>query len=147
VKRLLIAAGLASVAFGGCQNPRSASGFSLPQGDPDRGKAAFVELKCHECHRVEGADLPAPVAAPPVPVVLGGEIPHVKTDGQLVASIIHPSHQIARGYPLDAVKRGDGSRMPDYADVMTVRQMIDVVAFLQKRYVVVRPTLAGRPEQ
>ena len=48
---------------------------------------------------------------------------------------------------VDAVKRGDGSRMPDYADVMTVRQMIDVVAFLQKRYVVVRPTLAARPEQ
>lgn len=146
MKRLPIAAGLASLALAGCQNPRSASGFSLPQGDPIRGKVAFVELKCHECHRVEGADLPAPVASPAVPVVLGGEIPHVKTDGQLVASIINPSHEIARGYPLEAVKRGDASRMPDYADVMSVRQMVDVVAFLQNRYVVVRPTL-GRPEQ
>ncbi len=144
MKRLLFA-GLAALAAAGCQNPRSSAGFSLPAGDADRGKLAFVELKCHECHRVEGADLPAPVAVPPVPVVLGGEIPHVKTDGELVASIIHPSHKIARGYPVDAVKRGDGSRMPDYADAMTVRQMIDVVAFLQKRYVVVRPTL-GRTQ-
>jgi mono/diheme cytochrome c family protein len=141
VKRSLLA-GAAALAFIGCQNPRSAAGFSLPAGDPGRGKQAFVTLKCHECHRVAGVpDLPEPVASPPVPVALGGEIPHVRTDGELVASIIHPSHRIARGYPVESVTQGGVSRMPDYADVMTVRQMVDLVAFLQAQYVVVRPTL------
>ncbi len=130
-----------ALALAACTaNPRSSAGFSLPQGDAARGKAAFVELKCTACHRVQGLDdLPAPVIEPPVPVVLGGEVPHVRTDGELITSIINPSHKIAPGYPLDEVRRGEESRMIDYADVMTVRQMIDLVAFLQSRYTVIRP--------
>jgi L-cysteine S-thiosulfotransferase len=124
-----------------CQaDPRSSAGFRLPPGDVERGRVAFVELKCHACHEVSGLDdLPAPVVDPKVPVVLGGEIPHVRTDGDLITSIINPSHKIAPGYPLDEVRRGEESRMIDYSDAMTVRQMIDLVAFLQSRYTVIRP--------
>jgi hypothetical protein len=128
-----------AASFLACNNPRSGAGFRLPAGDADRGKAALVDLKCHECHSVAGVDLPAPTAEPPVRVVLGGEISHVKTDGDLLTSIINPSHRIAVGYPRESVASARGSRMPDYGDLMTVRQAADLVAFLQTRYKVVRP--------
>jgi hypothetical protein len=131
--------GLAALAVAtGCRGPRSAAGFRLPDGDPQRGQLAFVELKCHTCHQVAGVDLPAPVADAPVPVRLGGEIIAVKTDGELVTSIVHPSYRLAPGYPKDLIRKGEASRMPDYGREMTVQQMVDLVAFLQSRYRVAR---------
>ncbi len=118
---------------------KSPSGFHLPDGNIERGKAAFLALKCDSCHRVAGVDLPAPTVKPAVPVVLGGRVPYVKTDGELVSSIIDPSYVIA-GYPPEQVQTGGRSRMRDYGDVMTVRQLADIVEFLQSRYVVERPT-------
>jgi mono/diheme cytochrome c family protein len=41
-------------------------------------------------------------------------------------------------YPKDRIVSGGQSRMPHYAERMTVRQMTDIVAFLQSRYVVPR---------
>ena len=38
--------------------PKSSMGFRLPDGDIEKGKATFVELKCHLCHTVEGVELP-----------------------------------------------------------------------------------------
>ena len=136
---VLLALAVPVVGLLACNNPRSGAGFRLPAGDPDRGRISFVDLKCHECHRVAGVDFPAPTVEPPVPVVLGGEVPHVKTDGELLTSIVNPSHKIAPGYRPELVERDGKSRMPDFSDVMTVRQMIDLVAFLQTRYKVVRP--------
>ena len=138
-KRALLILALA-VGLAACDaSPKSAAGFRLPDGDPVKGQEAFVELKCHACHRVQGLDLPEPTIDPPVPVMLGGEIPHVRTDGDLITSIINPSHKIAPGYKEAGVQRGDFSRMADYSDVMTVRELIDIIAFLHSRYQVVRP--------
>jgi len=124
----------------GCAGQKSGAGFRLPDGDPAAGKVAFEELKCHQCHRVQGVELPAPTVKPPVPVVLGGEIPHVKTDGDIVTSIINPSHRISAAFKSEEVTQPDGtSRMPDLTQTMTVRQLVDVVAFLQTHYTVVRP--------
>jgi sulfur-oxidizing protein SoxX len=123
-----------------CQlDRRSPAGFRLPAGNAEHGQAAFVALHCNICHKVAGLALPDPTVQPPVPVILGGEIPHARTDGDLVTSIINPSHKIAAGYAKEDLMQGDRSRMPEFADVMTVRQMIDLVAFLQSRYTVVRP--------
>ena len=142
-KSIVLAAILAALVLllFGCQNtPKSSAGFRLPDGNMEQGKRAFIDLGCHTCHTVEGVtDLPAPTIQPPVPVTLGGQIPFVKTDGELVTSIINPSHKIAAGLRPELVQRGEGSRMPTYGEVMTVRQMIDVVTFLQARYQVVRP--------
>lgn len=137
--KALVTSIAALLAAAGCAGPRSGAGFRLPAGDPAAGRAAFVELKCHECHRVNGVDFPAPTVEPPVPVVLGGDVPHAKTDGDLVTSIINPSHRISGAYKPEDVQRGGKSRMPDMTDAMTVHQLVDVVAFLQTRYTVVRP--------
>jgi mono/diheme cytochrome c family protein len=131
-----------AVTLACAQTRKSSSGFHLPNGDPKHGQQVFVDLKCNACHRVDGVDLPAPVADPPVPVVLGGVVYGVRTDGELAASIIDPSHRLAPGYRVTEVASGtEMSRMGDYSEAMTVRELVDLVAFLQAHYDVrQRPT-------
>ncbi len=122
--------------------PRSPVGFLLPEGDVEQGEAAFLELHCNACHSVDGVDLPPPVVipAPFASIVLGGQVFEIRTDGYLVTSIINPSHKLARGFNEEEITTSTGeSRMPDYSDIMTVRQLIDLVGFLQSRYTVVPP--------
>jgi hypothetical protein len=123
-----------------CDSGRhSSAGFRLPaNGDVERGKVAFVQLGCNNCHEVSGMDLPKPTVQPPVPVVLGGVVPVEVTDGYLVTSIINPSYTLAP-YPKEMITAGGKSRMPDYSGTMTVAQLVDTVAFLQSRYTVERP--------
>jgi hypothetical protein len=123
------------------RGPKAAAGFRLPEGSVDRGMAAFVELKCNDCHTVAGVKLPPPDKAPAVIVTLGGETPRVRTYGELVTSVINPSHRLARGYAPELIQADGQSRMPDYNEVMTVQQMIDLVAFLQSRYELVVPAI------
>jgi hypothetical protein len=121
---------LVTAVLAGCSGRHSPSGFRLPPGEAADGQAAFVDLKCTECHSVAGVTgLPAPTA--PTPVALGGRRLLPRTDGDLTTDIILPSSHFASGYPADAVQRGAASRMPDYTRTMTVRQLADLVAFLQ----------------
>lgn len=139
---LAIAAAAASLLA--CQpNQKSSAGFRLPDGDPVKGQAVFVQMRCHDCHKVRGIELPAPAASPPAMVDLGGEVPYAKTDGELITSIINPSHRIAPGWKAEQVQKGDTSRMRDYGEILNIRQTIDLVAFLQSRYKVVRPNVAA----
>ena len=121
--------------------PESASGFRLPDGDADRGLQAFTDLKCQACHTVEGLDLQYSGTGPAT-VTLGGTTTRVKTYGQLVTSIINPSHKLAPGYRPEEVTTDSGESLMTLAhlnEVMTVQQLIDLVAFLQARYEVVPP--------
>ena len=126
-------------AGAGCSGRHSSAAFHLPpDGDVERGKAAFVALGCNGCHEVSGADLPRPTVQPPVPVVLGGATDARLSDAYLVTSIIYPSHDLGP-YPKNQVSSGGESRMPhSYTDRMTVRQLTDIVAFLQSRYTITR---------
>ncbi len=73
---LLVTPILVSALVACDSGPRSPAGFRLPEGDVEQGKAAFLELECYCCHRVDGVkDLPSPTVDPPVPVVLGGVVP------------------------------------------------------------------------
>jgi hypothetical protein len=126
----------------GCnaQDPKSSRGFRLPDGDANAGRIAFVQLRCYVCHQVEGIDAKFEgTGAAAVP--LGGTTLRVKTYGDLVTSIINPSHRIAPGTDAARVAPGGTSLMEigRLNDVMTVRQLIDVVAFLQTTYKVQPP--------
>ena len=134
MKRWVTAAGLVvlAVSVTACTGRRSPSQFSLPPGDAEAGKAAFVDLKCSSCHTVVGVDLPAPADANPVK--LGGGKPLPPTTGDLTTDIIMPSSHFATGYPASQVQAGAASRMPDYTRQMTIRQLADVVAFLRSHY-------------
>jgi hypothetical protein len=85
----------------------------LPDGDADRGREAVVVLRCSSCHEVSGLerDLPAPVATPVTGVKLGGLAMREPTDGELVSSIVNPSHQLYPAGEEERIKSGEGSRM------------------------------------
>lgn len=139
--RVLTIAALLSVGAACDSGRHSSAGFRLPaDGNAERGRQAFVELGCHSCHGVSGVDLPRPTVQPPIPVVLGGEVYAKLSDAYIVTAMIYPSYQFAP-YPKDQIMSGGISRMPNYADRMTARQMIDVVTFLQSHYVVLRQTM------
>ena len=122
-----------STFLGACSaGKESPRGFSLPAGDAERGKTAFVALQCNACHsspdveHLEGEDALA--------VVLGGEVGRVKTYADLVTSVINPSHRLALGYPLEEIADGKQSRMRNYNQLMSVQELIDVVSYLQPHY-------------
>lgn len=129
------------VALSGCEADRmSEKGFSLPEGDALNGREAFVYMHCHECHTVAGEEFPAVAMADPPFVELGGTVTRVKTYGQLVTAIINPSHKLAPGYPVEIVTTdGESSRMLVYNGYMTVKELIDIVSFLQPHYNVYVP--------
>jgi sulfur-oxidizing protein SoxX len=138
----LVIAGL-SLALSACglNDPRSGRGFRLPDGNVEQGKQAFVDLSCHGCHAVEGVDAKSTGTARTM-VALGGDVTTVRTYGDLVTAIINPSHKLAIGTDPSEVAPAGQSLMEGAAlnDRMTVRQLIDLVAFLQKTYKVVPPT-------
>jgi sulfur-oxidizing protein SoxX len=119
--------------------PKSARGFRLPDGDAEKGQEIFVKLECISCHRISELELPASDEPGPVTVILGGETQTIKTYGELVSSIINPSHRLIKGYPEEEVSQDGKSLMTVYNDRMTVQQLIDLVAFLQSKYEVVIP--------
>lgn len=134
---LVVAISLAQIALVGCETgPKSAKGFSLPDGDIDKGRAAFEELRCNACHKVADIDQVASGEQPEFSLPLGGEVTRIKTYGELVTSIINPSHRMAI-YPGEVVHTGLESKMQNYNDVMTVRQLVDLVAFLQSQYTLI----------
>lgn len=126
---------LMGVSFG-CQETGAPRGFALPEGDAQQGRVAFEVLKCFTCHEVAGLedDLPRPTATPVVDVKLGGIAMREPTDGELVTSIANPSHSIYPAGEKERIVSGEGSRMANLNEVMTVQQLIDLVAFLHERY-------------
>ena len=129
------AAVLAALLLAGCgSGPKSGKGLYLPEGNIEKGKTAFVQLKCNECHRVSGVAMAAPTSNIASNVVLGGEVTRLQTHGELVTAIINPSHGFAQGFNKELAKDEKISPMRDFNDQMTVQQLIDLVAFVQSRY-------------
>ena len=123
----------------GCElGPRSGRGLRLPDGEPDRGRAAFLELGCWSCHDVAGVSLAVERERADPIVVLGGEVTRIETHGELITSIVHPSRELAEGYPVAAISEEGRSRMRALNERMTVAQLIDLTAFLQRSYVLRR---------
>jgi sulfur-oxidizing protein SoxX len=121
---------LIGACSGGKQSP---IGFSLPEGDPAAGKSAFVDLACIACHSTP--DIEQLESAPgDISVALGGDVTQVKTYADLVTSVINPSHRISKSSPPGMLTVDGKSRMRNYNSVMTVEQLVNVVAYLQPHY-------------
>ncbi len=134
------------VAVSGCdqQARMSEKGFRLPDGDPEAGREAFLYMQCHQCHTIKGEQLAGIPGQPPPYVELGGSVTQVRTYGQLITSIINPSHKLATGYAKQVVSEDGVSRMYIYNEYMTVQELVDLVMFLQPYYKVVAPDFQYR---
>ena len=113
-------------------------GFALPTGDIENGKINFVGLSCNQCHSVSDLSWEG-IEGKDVHFRIGGEVTKVKTYGELVTAIINPSHRIARNFKREMMAGDSLSPMPNYNEVMTVQELIDLVTFLQKQYNVTPP--------
>ena len=113
-------------------------GFPIERGDVDEGQQAFVDHQCHQCHTVAGVRLPPLAGASPPILELGGDPLASRSFAGLVTSIINPNHIISERYReqlrLNAqVPLNSPMPMP-HLDTMTVRQLVDIVTFLDARY-------------
>ncbi|AWL13149.1 hypothetical protein HMF8227_02698 [Saliniradius amylolyticus] len=127
---------LSTTLFNACTpGPDSPRGFSLPEGSAERGEQVFIKYQCLACHKLDGYDDSQYDSSLERKVRLGGNTDRVKTYAELLTSVINPSHKIARGYRKDSILDESGqSLMRNYNDVMTVSELVDLVAFLQPKY-------------
>lgn len=103
--------------------------FALPAGDPDAGREAFIHLGCHTCHHATGGGLEGVTDVGEKPGMDLGGMGGMHPAEYFAESILNPNNVIIAG---PGYTGHDGlSTMPDYIDSMTVRQLVDVVAYLQ----------------
>jgi hypothetical protein len=105
---------------------------TLPAGDVGAGRQAFMDLRCTACHAVASEpDFPRPVSANPGPPIGPGM---ARSDPSYVATaIMTPSHAISPNISPEVRANIEDvlSPMGDYSHVMTVRQMVDLHAYVR----------------
>ena len=96
--------------------------FTIPKGDPGKGRAVFEKFECHYCHEVRGEQFPGPVETAPELSQMGPMHP-VEFFAE---SIINPNAVVPKAY-----REPDGkSPMTNFAGKMTVQELIDVSAYI-----------------
>ena len=125
---------LTSCDFG----PNSGRGFSLPEGNIEKGRTTFIELECNACHSIGDIKRVASREGPDIKVMLGGQVASLKTYGDLVTSVINPSHKTSWRYSKQDIATEEGElKMVVYNEIMTVQQLVDLVTFLESNYEIV----------
>jgi mono/diheme cytochrome c family protein len=142
MRKVLIMAGVA-VAAAACSPQPASTGVgttgsdtpvtvTLPAGDIGAGRQAFIDLKCTACHAVASEPaFPRPVSANPGPPIDAGI---ARSDASYVAAaIVTPAHAISPNISPEVRDNIEGvlSPMGDFSGVMTVRQMVDLHAYLR----------------
>jgi mono/diheme cytochrome c family protein len=103
--------------------------FLMPRGDASEGRKVFVSLECFACHEVKGEEFPQPsrTARGTGPELTGMGSHHPAE--YFAESIMNPNRVIVLGSDYTG---SDGlSKMPDYSDDLTVRQLANLVAYLK----------------
>jgi Cu/Ag efflux protein CusF len=99
--------------------------FTMPKGDPAKGRAVYEKFSCYSCHEVRGEKFP-PLDKDQA---VGPELSQMGPMHPLeyfTESTINPSAVASKKY------RGpDGkSKMPDFNADMTVQELIDISAYM-----------------
>ena len=96
--------------------------FTMPTGDAVKGRAVFEKFECYYCHEVRGEQFPAPTESAPELSQMGPMHP-VEF---FVESIMNPNAIVPKAY-----RQPDGkSPMTDFTEKMTIRELIDVSAYV-----------------
>jgi L-cysteine S-thiosulfotransferase len=123
---------------GGCSSLSTPFAYPIDLGNIDAGKQAFIDQQCQRCHSVSGVILPELAGASPPLLQLGGPTSRVRTYAELFTSVVNPNHVISDVYRDQLMLEGRvpvNSPMPTPdLDNMTVRQLIDLLAFLDAQY-------------
>ena len=98
--------------------------FTMPKGDPAKGREVFEKYQCYDCHEVRGENFPLPtnISAPELSQ-MGPSHPMEF----FAESIINPDADVPKGYR-DAEGKSPMSR--DHIDKMTLREFIDLTTYI-----------------
>jgi sulfur-oxidizing protein SoxX len=105
-----------------------------------------LHYRCVECHTLASTEFVGEDweynEQRDISVMIGGKSTKLQTYGDLVTSIINPSHRIAKGYVRDDLVDDAGeSKMRVYNDVMSVTELVDLVTFLHPQYELIMPPM------
>lgn len=129
----------------------AAEGFRFRGGDMERGREAFARLNCIQCHTISGVEVPKPEGKRRFDLKLGEELRFVKRYEDLVLAISNPRHVVSERYRAiltDAEARGEIEPfMPDFTNDMSVRQLMDIAAFLDDVYSNAQAASYGKPRE
>lgn len=105
--------------------------FTLPKGNPVQGRKIFLKMECYKCHEIMGETFPA-VAEKERGI--GPELSQMAGMHPVeffAESIINPNAVVdPKAKELGYVGEDGKSKMPEYSDVLTVRQAVDLAAYL-----------------
>ena len=104
--------------------------FTIPPGDPQAGRQVFIQMECYRCHTVQGEKFPTldeKKAGDVGPDLTGMGALHPAE--YLAESLLNPNSVIILGQGFTG--RDGLSIMPEYADTLTLRQLLDLVAYLK----------------
>jgi hypothetical protein len=103
--------------------------LTVPPGDPAGGRQVFAKLECYKCHAIKGEQFPhaakGPDDAGPDLTGMGSHHPAE----YFLESILNPNAVIVAGP--GHTGRDGLSVMPDYRESLTVRELIDLVAYIK----------------
>ena len=105
--------------------------FTLPQGNPAEGRKLFVEAECYKCHEVKGEKFPGVAetekgVGPELSQMAGMHPPEFFAE-----SIINPNAVIdPKAKELSYVGEDGKSKMPDYSDTLTAKQVADLASYI-----------------
>lgn len=106
--------------------------LTAPIGNVEAGRKAFLDLRCTACHAVPSEPaFPRPVSAnpgPPIDARLAG-----RDVSYLATAIVSPSHTFSLDTPQEVREHLAGALSPmgDVSHAMTVRQLVDLDAYLR----------------
>jgi L-cysteine S-thiosulfotransferase len=105
--------------------------FTLPQGDPIAGRKVFVEVECYKCHEVTGEKFPNVAegdkgVGPELSQMAGMHPLEFFAESIINANAVIDSGAKERGY----IGEDGKSKMPDYNNVLTVKQVVDLASYL-----------------
>jgi Cu/Ag efflux protein CusF len=96
--------------------------FTMPKGNPAKGRTVFEKFECYYCHEVRGETFPSPTETAPELSQMGAMHP-VEFFAE---SIINPDAVVPKTYRDSEGK----SPMTNFAEKMTVQELIDVSAYV-----------------
>jgi cytochrome c2 len=132
MRRTLLLVGLSLLLLAGCAGSDD-KGYKvamlvMPDGHPQAGREAFVNLGCPACHSVTwDEEMQKPVAAVDAPEL--DKVVARTSAGMLATAIVCPSHYV----PWETKEKtgSELSPMGEFTEAMTVQELIDVVAYLK----------------
>ncbi len=101
--------------------------FSMPKGEPIKGRAVFEKFECYDCHEVRGESFPYPSSE------AGPELSQMGSLHPLeffTESIINPSAVAGKK---DRTPNGKSRMSEDHIEKMSLRELIDLPSYIASR--------------